>query len=173
MSTTRPEGRDVQFARLQARIEASGGEEPGDDAPLDDLVHDLKSREASQINNEGLESQLAYILDRLGPDEAAEEVARILGDTAPDDAPGGAAPARERTWEVTYQVCDGDGRQLSLATVTLSAATRAEAIERAVGRVHDHDPSCDARIDYRVEVMRVVQAQIDEADDDEPDDPSR
>lgn len=36
---------------------------------LDDLVHDAKSREASVLNNGGLEEQLTYLLDWHSFDE--------------------------------------------------------------------------------------------------------
>jgi hypothetical protein len=35
---------------------------------LDDLVHDVKSREASEINNEGTERQIDYLISVLGVD---------------------------------------------------------------------------------------------------------
>lgn len=35
---------------------------------LDELVHDLKSSEASDINNGGLEAQVEYIYETMGTD---------------------------------------------------------------------------------------------------------
>ncbi len=53
---------------------------PDDDA-LDELVHDAKSGEASSINNEGLESQLAYLLgdDREVDSGTYREICEALG----------------------------------------------------------------------------------------------
>ena len=35
----------------------------GKESALDDTVHDLKSKEASAINNEGTDAQLEYLLE--------------------------------------------------------------------------------------------------------------
>lgn len=35
---------------------------------LDELVHDLKSSEASDINNAGFEQQVAYVYEAMGED---------------------------------------------------------------------------------------------------------
>lgn len=35
---------------------------------IDDYVHDLKSEEASGLNNQGLEAQFDYLIDAAGPD---------------------------------------------------------------------------------------------------------
>lgn len=41
-----------------------------DDAELlDDAVHDVKSREAASINNEGMESQIEFLLDSGYPEQ--------------------------------------------------------------------------------------------------------
>lgn len=40
------------------------------DGLFDDLVHELKSEEASNINNSGLDKQLDYIVDSFGVDQA-------------------------------------------------------------------------------------------------------
>jgi hypothetical protein len=39
-----------------------------DPIQLDELVHDLKSSEASDINNAGLEAQVEYIYEAMGDD---------------------------------------------------------------------------------------------------------
>jgi hypothetical protein len=44
---------------------------------LDDLVHELKSNEAAEINNSGLQTQLRYILEQLGPQEAANQINKL------------------------------------------------------------------------------------------------
>ena len=37
---------------------------------LDDIVHELISEQATQINNGGLEAQLSYLIDAIGPAQA-------------------------------------------------------------------------------------------------------
>ncbi|MEW6545198.1 MAG: hypothetical protein AB1411_16540 [Nitrospirota bacterium] len=48
-----------------------------DDA-LDSLVHDMKSQEASAINNEGIEGQLDYLIESAGG--ASEQTRRGIED---------------------------------------------------------------------------------------------
>lgn len=52
-----------------------------DDGALDELVHDAKSAEASGVNNEGLESQLEYLLgdDRVVDPGTYREICEALG----------------------------------------------------------------------------------------------
>jgi len=44
---------------------------------LDDLVHDLKSKEASTINNCGVEVQVKYLIKRLGLDGARQAIREL------------------------------------------------------------------------------------------------
>jgi hypothetical protein len=37
---------------------------------LDDVVHEVVSEQATQINNGGLEAQLSYLIDAIGPAKA-------------------------------------------------------------------------------------------------------
>jgi hypothetical protein len=37
---------------------------------LDDIVHELISEQATQINNGGLEAQLSYLIETIGPTQA-------------------------------------------------------------------------------------------------------
>jgi len=46
---------------------------------LDDLIHDLKSKEASDINNAGTESQILFIVASLGAPKAIQEIEDELG----------------------------------------------------------------------------------------------
>lgn len=46
---------------------------------LDDIVHEIASRHASAINNEGSETQVKYIIDQLGP-EALKEIEEAIKD---------------------------------------------------------------------------------------------
>ncbi|MBE3144540.1 MAG: hypothetical protein IMZ61_11545 [Planctomycetes bacterium] len=45
---------------------------------LDELVHDLKSKEASSINNGGIQEQITYIIEQLGPTEAMAEIDKLI-----------------------------------------------------------------------------------------------
>lgn len=74
-------------------------------------------------------------------------------------------PPRERAWRVAYRGCAADGGVYHQNSVVVVAPTGAEAGKRAVLRAHDEDPSCDERIDYRIEVARVEEAGDDEQDD--------
>ncbi len=53
------------------------GIEPED---LDDLVHDLISRIASTANNDGLESQIGYMINSIGEIETVETLRKIAKD---------------------------------------------------------------------------------------------
>jgi hypothetical protein len=37
---------------------------------LDEIVHEVVSEQATQINNDGLEVQLSYLIDAIGPAQA-------------------------------------------------------------------------------------------------------
>jgi hypothetical protein len=37
---------------------------------LDEIVHEVVSEQATQINNGGLEAQLSYLIDAIGPTQA-------------------------------------------------------------------------------------------------------
>jgi hypothetical protein len=66
---------------LAALAEAKGV----DAAELDDLVHDVKGQEAAAINNDGLDSQIAYLIGALGV-EAVKEHLNTMGTTDADPA---------------------------------------------------------------------------------------
>lgn len=46
---------------------------------LDEIIHDLKDREASSINNKGIDDQIAYIIESVGESEAVTLISNILG----------------------------------------------------------------------------------------------
>ena len=48
------------------------------DRNFDELVHELKAREAADINNGGIEEQAKYIIDQLGPTEAMTRVDKLI-----------------------------------------------------------------------------------------------
>ena len=45
---------------------------------LDDIVHDLKSREASDINNSGIDAQVLYMVASIGVNHVIEEIEDVL-----------------------------------------------------------------------------------------------
>ena len=45
---------------------------------LDNIVYDLKSSEASAINNEGVRAQVDYIIERLGPEQGVAKIKEAL-----------------------------------------------------------------------------------------------
>lgn len=49
---------------------------------LDQLVHDLKSSEATAVNNDGFQSQVKYLIEALGVEKAEQEM-RFLMSIAP------------------------------------------------------------------------------------------
>ena len=67
-----------EMERLLERVE-----EAGEDALLDELVHDLKGAEASAINNDGAQAQVEYLVSQLGAGEAARQIREALADAAP------------------------------------------------------------------------------------------
>jgi hypothetical protein len=58
-----------------------------EDLDVDELIHDLLSRQASDINNGGLESQIRYLIESCGAGHARE----MLQDCLPEI--GGNTPA--------------------------------------------------------------------------------
>lgn len=47
-------------------------------ASLDDIVHDLKDAEASNLNNEGAEAQINYIIEQYGEEKALTIIEEAL-----------------------------------------------------------------------------------------------
>jgi hypothetical protein len=48
------------------------------ESDLDELVDDLKSQEASAINNGGIKGQIAYIIEQLGSTEAMAAIDKLI-----------------------------------------------------------------------------------------------
>lgn len=48
-----------------------------DPAELDELVHDAKGQEAAALNNDGLESQVAYLVEAMGFDEVQRRLQEL------------------------------------------------------------------------------------------------
>lgn len=75
------DGNDLELAHeptpaeeLAQKLEDSGV----DPSDLDDLVHDIQSREASATNNCGLEEQVEYLIKQLGLEETQRVVAGLI-----------------------------------------------------------------------------------------------
>jgi hypothetical protein len=51
------------------------------DERIDELVHDAKSKEASDINNDGVEAQLNYLFG-ADTDEVGEDLAQVVNPPA-------------------------------------------------------------------------------------------
>ena len=49
-----------------------------DEGILDDLVHDLASNPASDINNGGMESQIRFILEEMGEEAGCEAIKKAM-----------------------------------------------------------------------------------------------
>ena len=54
-----------QLAAAKATLEAAAEKAANATEALDDIVHDIKSEEASQINNQGPDEQISYILESM------------------------------------------------------------------------------------------------------------
>lgn len=53
----------------------------GEDGMLDDAVHDAASQIGSVVNNEGVESQIRFLAERLGVEEAGKVIDAATEDT--------------------------------------------------------------------------------------------
>jgi len=65
--------RDRVLEQLLAKAEMAGLEAED----LDETVHELAASIAADVNNEGLEGQLRYLIDRLGGQQASEQLDRL------------------------------------------------------------------------------------------------
>ena len=45
---------------------------------LDDFIHELKSQKAASINNGGINEQVKYLIEKLGPTEAKTEIDKLI-----------------------------------------------------------------------------------------------
>lgn len=63
---------------------------------LDDIVHALVSEQATQINNGGLEAQLNYLIDAIGPAQARAMLHADSGKHSDQPADYGTPPQGER-----------------------------------------------------------------------------
>jgi hypothetical protein len=69
---------DLERSVPARRMVALAEELNVDPRGLDDVVHDLVSNTASEINNGGLEAQIAYLLDEVGEAETAQAIRRAV-----------------------------------------------------------------------------------------------
>jgi hypothetical protein len=73
-------GEEKRFQDMVDSLEALG-----DESILDDVIHDLVSQDGSDINNQGFEGQLGYLIGALGWEEAAREVGAVIQPSHPSD----------------------------------------------------------------------------------------
>ncbi len=67
---------DLADEQATASVNAGEGVATGDFLEDADAVHDLLSQDASAINNGGLRSQIAFMVDQAGPEWAHAQLAR-------------------------------------------------------------------------------------------------
>jgi hypothetical protein len=67
---------EAEVRRLSAEVVGRLGRARAEMA-FDGLVHDLASSVAAEVNNGGVESQVAYLVEKLGAAEAARSVATV------------------------------------------------------------------------------------------------
>lgn len=118
--------------RMAADILTERGVDP---KTFDDLVHDLVSRQGSNINNGGLYEQLEFLFRELGPKEAQAEITKIVGAgwaaRRPTPRPG------QRSWRVVWEI-DVD------ADTAAEAAAEARRIQQDPSSTADlFTASCD------------------------------
>jgi hypothetical protein len=65
---------DTEHAAIIAELTELARARGRDETDFDELVHDLYSRRASNVNNDGLEAQIAFIVAELGPESARVEI---------------------------------------------------------------------------------------------------
>lgn len=66
----------MKFSPYEKLIEKAYSMLDGSD--LDDIVHEIKSREAAGINNQGLDIQIEYIEESLGKEETAKLIKELI-----------------------------------------------------------------------------------------------
>jgi hypothetical protein len=59
---------------------------------LDEIVHEIVSRQATEINNSGLEAQISYLIDTIGADQARQLLQDGPGSYATRSAPHDTDP---------------------------------------------------------------------------------
>jgi hypothetical protein len=64
----------VIIARLVDKVSAAGLE-PED---LDDLVHELAASVAADVNNGGLDEQIAYLIEGMGAEHAEQQLDQLI-----------------------------------------------------------------------------------------------
>jgi hypothetical protein len=75
------DARNETIRRLSARLEGAGLE----CRDLDNLVHDLVAGIAADVNNGGLDGQLAYLIDQLGAEHAERQIDELIQDRKEED----------------------------------------------------------------------------------------
>lgn len=89
---TAPSGnRDQELRDLLAFARQHGARS----ADLDEIVHEVVSRQATEINNGGLQAQLSYLIDAIGPAQARAMVQAGPGRNDEQPAQYGTPPGGE------------------------------------------------------------------------------
>ncbi len=83
-----PEDRDEAIQALLAKAEAAGLQAED----LDESVHELASSIAADVNNSGMDGQLAYLVGQMGGEAVGKELDRL----ATEKAPGTTAAGHEQ-----------------------------------------------------------------------------
>jgi len=102
---------DEVVKRVMDFLDEAGKSRDEGNLELDEVVHDLMNAKASSINNEGLESQVKFILTEMGP-EGERAIKDAIGSESVYDqwvtkcpACGQKCPVR-RVPFAAYYVCD-------------------------------------------------------------------
>ena len=73
-----PDSRDKAIDDLLAKSEAAGMKAED----LDEIVHELAASIAADVNNSGMDGQLAYLIDQMGVQETTKQIERPVKERA-------------------------------------------------------------------------------------------
>lgn len=136
-------------------LASHGGNQDTLIALLDEMTHDAQIANASDVNNQGPEAQIAALL-------AAGVNANTIRDMVKGDATAPTlSPAAVHWFSVRcHVICDGS--YLASRTVYVRANTAGMAELAAKDHAHDTWPEADTRIDYRIDAEEAQEC--DETD---------
>ena len=97
------DGRSHTIEVLLSKAEAAGLE-PED---LDEAVHERAASIAANVNNSGMDGQLAYLIDEMGGEAVGKELDRLAAEKAPNKTAAGD--------EAVHAECHSDDRIYSAA----------------------------------------------------------
>ncbi len=75
-----------RFEAFKKKVLAQSPDLADEPERLDELIHDLKSKEASAINTGGVDEQLQYVFDTLGEEEAIKALNEVSNEEIDKDA---------------------------------------------------------------------------------------